>query len=138
MCLWLEEPCFSLVSYAMLHHILQSCIKQVSCFHFTCKPFFYHLFPESFIYSTATFSRLESKVDTCCLLPCILNDTVFLQRDNKEPRILPQTFWFSLYINVFSNNLCLSTTCCQEPSDVPDDYSLAKISVHLLQSSVYN
>lgn len=51
---------------------------------------------------------------------------------------MPQSFWFSLYIHLFSNNLCLSTTCCQEQSDVPDDYSLAKISVHLSQSSIYN
>lgn len=51
---------------------------------------------------------------------------------------MPQSFWFSLYIHLFSNNLCLSTTCCQEQSDVPDDYSLAKISVHLSQFSIYN
>lgn len=51
---------------------------------------------------------------------------------------MPQTFWFSLYIHLFSDNLCLSTRCCQEQSDVPDDYSLAKIPVHFSQSSIYN
>lgn len=52
--------------------------------------------------------------------------------------MLPQTFWFSSCINLFSNNLCLSISGCQEQSDVPDDYSSAKISVHLSQSSIYN
>lgn len=51
---------------------------------------------------------------------------------------MPQTFCFSLYIYLFSDNLCLSTTCCQEQSDVPDDYPLAKIPVHLSESSIYN
>lgn len=52
--------------------------------------------------------------------------------------MLPQTFWFSSCINLFSNNLCLSISGCQEQSDVPNHYSSAKISVHLSQSSIYN
>lgn len=42
---------------------------------------------------------------------------------------------------ILSNNLCLSTTCCQEQkeqSNVPDDYSLAEVSVHHLQSNLYS
>lgn len=48
------------------------------------RDFFYHHFSESFIYSTATFNSLQSKVDPCCLLPCILNHAAFLQRNNKH------------------------------------------------------
>lgn len=39
-CLWLKEPCFSLISYAMLHRILWSCTEQVNCLHVSWGPFF--------------------------------------------------------------------------------------------------
>lgn len=48
--------------------------KLPACF---LRAFFYHLSSESLIYSTATFNRLKSKLDTCYLLPYILNHAVF-------------------------------------------------------------
>lgn len=75
-CLSLEEPCFSLISYVMLNHLQWSCKEQVSCLHASREPFLITFFCESFIYSTATVSRLKSKVDTC-LLPFILSHAIF-------------------------------------------------------------
>lgn len=72
--------------YFLCHAVLYSEIlhrtgKLPACF---LRDFLNHQFSESFIYSTATFNSLQSKADTCCLLPCILNHAVFLQRDNKH------------------------------------------------------
>lgn len=72
----LEEPCFCLISYAMLHHLLWSCMEWVSCLHVSWEPFLIIFCRESFIYSTATVSRLKSKIDTC-LLPFILSHAIF-------------------------------------------------------------
>lgn len=92
MCLWLEELCFSLISYAMLFCILRSCIEQASCLHISWETSFYHNFSESFIYSTAILNSIQSKADTSCLLPCIPNHAAFLQRDNKHQQLYLRHF----------------------------------------------
>lgn len=68
----------------MLFFILRSCIEQASCLHISWETLFYCNLSESLIYSTATSNSLQSKADTSCLLPCILNNAAFLQRDNKH------------------------------------------------------
>lgn len=83
MCLWLEELCFSLISYAKLFCILRTCIEQASCLHISWETF-QNIFSESIIYSTATFNSLQSKVDTPVFYPVFLIMLLFLQRDNKH------------------------------------------------------
>lgn len=65
--------------YFLCHVALYSVIlhrtgKLPACF---LRAFFYHLSSECLINSTATFNRLKSKLDTCCLLPYILNQAGF-------------------------------------------------------------
>lgn len=106
---------------------------------------FYHLSSESLIYPTASFNRLKSKDDAVfypvllfiyffCILfffpKEIMSTSVILAHSSTQERL-----------QILSNNLCLSTTCCQEQkeqSNVPDDYSLAEVLVHLLQSNLYS
>lgn len=79
-CLWLKEPCFPLISYAMLHHTQWSCIEQVSCLHVSWEPFFYHLSSESLIYSTANLTDLSQNLTLLVFCPIFLIMLVFAKR----------------------------------------------------------
>lgn len=80
---------YFLCHVVMYSEILHRTGNLPACF---LRDFFNHHFSESFIYSKAIFNSLQSKVDTCCLLPCILNRAAFLQWENKHLQVCLRHF----------------------------------------------
>lgn len=74
MCQWLEEPCFSLISYAMLHRIPWSCMEQVHCLHDFWEPFL----SSFFLFTRQQLSiDLSQNLTLVVFYPSTLNHTVF-------------------------------------------------------------
>lgn len=118
---------------------LDACMFPTSLF-----ALFYHLSSEFLIYPTASFNRLKSK-DDAVFYPvfffCIFCILFFFPKEIMSTSVILAHSSTQERLQILSNNLCLSTTCCQEQkeqSNVPDDYSLAEVLVHLLQSNLYS
>lgn len=133
-CLWLRESCFSLIFHVMFNCTLQS-TEEVSCLHVSQEPlswvpkvcypvFLIMLFCEVFFIIIIILFWFIRVLFVC--LFC---------RDNKNKDFCLSHFCTTSILNSFQI-ISAFDTCCWEQSDFPDDYSIAAVSVHPLQSSI--